>query len=327
MGASMTKHFPANSLDLGDPIGRIVNVDGRAVHMIEMGAGQPAVWLENGWLGVTLGWGGFQQMLAAHTRVCAYDRAGIAWSGPADSNRSAQNEADEFAALLDALGESEPVIILAWSGGCPVAQIFAADHPERVAGLILMDGIPPGYDLWATQAFPDQYPRERFERMEQVRRFAEKAAAGNLRETDIADWLTPELLEQFGERYLKLLLNNPNYWWTYYWQNQYLIASDAQARSKGQLADLPLTVIVATEDWWGADPYPRSLGQMWRALQYPQARLSTRGQVLPIAAGHAVFREQPGAVINAVLDMIATVGSTTPESAALVGVSKKGDRL
>ena len=304
----MTSFFPACSLDLGEPIGRIVEVDGRAVHVVAMGEGRPTVWLEHGWLGLTLGWGDFQPMLAAHTRVCAYDRAGNGWSDPADTDRSAQNEAEEFAALLDALGETEPIILLAWSGGGLVAQIFAADHPERVAGLILMDAIPPGYDLWATQAFPNRYPRERFERMEEARRFAEKAAAGALRQADIADWLTPQLLERFGNRYVKLLLNNPNYWWTYYWQNQYILASGAQVRAKGGLGGLPLTVIVAAQDWRGDDAYAQSLGQMWRALQYPQARLSTRGTVKPVRARHAVFRDQPQAVVEAVLDMMAAAG-------------------
>lgn len=314
----MTTTYRAESLDLGEPLGRIVDVCGRAVHVLEMGNG-PTVWLENGWLGLTLGWQPFQSMLAQHCRVCAYDRAGIGWSDPADSERSAQREADEFAALLDALGEGEPVIILAWSGGGPVAQIFAADHPERVAGLILMDGIPPDYDLWATQAYPHRYPRERFERMEQVRGFAEKAAVGALRKGDIAEWITTESLEQFGERYLKLLLNSPNYWWTYYWQNQYLIASGAQVRAKGLLGDLPLTVIVATEAPRDDDAYHRSLAQNWQALQYPQARLSTVGQILPIAAGHAVFRDQPGKVVNAVLDMIAVAQGAPPEAARLAG--------
>ena len=305
----MTTTYQVDSLDLGDPLGEILDVAGRGVHVVEMGEGSPVVWLENGWLGTTLGWGSFQAELAAHTRVCAYDRAGIAWSDPADCDRSAQSEADEFAALLDAMGDDEPIILLAWSGGGLTAQIFAADQPERVAGLILMDAISPDYDLWATQAYPARYPRERFERMELARSFAEMAAANSLREEDIADWLTPALVEQYGQRYLKLLLNNPNYWWTYYWQNQYLIASGAQARSKGNLGDLPLTVIVATQDWWGAEPYSQSLGQMWRALQYAQARLSTRGKALPIDAGHAVFRERREAVIAAALDMIDTVAA------------------
>lgn len=305
----MTGFFKADKLDSGEPIGRIVDVDNRAVHVVESGCGSPTIWLENGWLGTTLGWGGFEEALAAHTRVCAYDRAGIAWSDPANSDRNAQNEADEFAALLDALGETEPFILLAWSGGGPVSRIFAADHPERVAGLILMVAIPPGYDLWATQSYPGRYPRERFERMEIVRQFAEKAAAKTLTEEDIADCLTPDLVERFGERYLKLLLNNPNYWWTYYWQNQYLIASDAQARSKGKLGDLPLTVIVATQDWWGDELYARSLSQMWRALQYAQSRLSTQGKALPIDAGHAVFRERPDVVIAAALEMIGAIAA------------------
>ncbi|MCY3831681.1 MAG: alpha/beta hydrolase [Chloroflexi bacterium] len=305
----MTSFHRSASLDLGDPLGDIIDVGGRRVHVVTMGRGAPTVWLENGWLGTTLGWGSFQAALAAHTRVCAYDRAGIAYSDPSTSDRSAQSEADEFAALLDALGETEPIIILAWSGGGPVAQIFAADHPERVAGLILMDGIPPGYDLWATQTYPNRYPRERFERMELARRFAEKAAAKSLTKEDIAEWITPATLEQYGDRYLKLLLNNPNYWWTYYWQNQYIIASDAQARSKGKLGDLPLTVIVATQDCWGDEPYSQSLGRMWRALQYSQARLSTRGMALSVEAGHALFRDRPEAVISAALDMIETIAA------------------
>lgn len=308
--AAAERLFPAASLDLGEPLGKIINVDGRGVHVVEMGQGSPTVWLENGWLGVTMGWQPFQERLAAHTRVCAYDRAGIAWSDPSDSCRTAQNEADEFAALLDATGETEPIILLAWSGGGPVARIFAADHPERVAGLILMDAIPPDYDLWTTNTYPNRYPAEKQERLELIRGFAEKAAAGELSEEDIADWITPETASRYGERYKNLLLNNPNYWWTYYWQYHYIMASGAQVQSKGWLGDLPLSVIVATAEENGDDEYQRSLGEMWRAMQYPQARLSSRGRVVPVAAGHAVFRQQPDAVIDVVLKMIAAVGAT-----------------
>ena len=320
-GKRMINFIPADLLDLGEPIGRIVDVAGRAAHVVEMGAGEPTVWLENGWLGTTLGWQPFQQMLAAHTRVCAYDRAGIAWSDPVDSHRSAQNEADEFAALLDALGEIKPIVLLAWSGGGPVAQIFAADHPERVAGLILMDAIPPAYDLWATQTYPNRYPRERFEHLETARGFAEKAARGVLSQADIAEWITPDLRKRFGQRYLKLLLNSPNYWWTYYWQNQYIMASGAQVQAKGGLGDLPLTVIVATAEPHENDDYHQSLAQSWQALQYPQARLSSKGKALPVAAGHAVFREQPFAVIDAVLDMMAAVNCKTPAGVPLAGAN------
>ena len=64
-----------------------------------------------------------------------------------------------------------------------------------------------------------------------------------------------------------------------------------------------VSVIIASEQDAG-DDYQRVLSQMWRALQYPQARLSTRGKALPVDAGRAVFRERPAAVIAAMLDMI-----------------------
>jgi len=173
--------------------------------------------------------------------------------------------------------------------------------------LILMDAIPPGYDLWATQTYPARYPREWQDRLEDIRSFAQRAAKGTLRESDIVGWITPETAARHGGRYKKLLLNNPNFWWTYYWQNQYIFASGAQVQSKGSLGDLPLRVIVATAGERGDDAYRRSLGEMWRAMQYPQARLSSRGRVVPVAARHAVFREQPQAVIDVVLDLLAEI--------------------
>ena len=66
---------------------------------------------------------------------------------------------------------------------------------------------------------------------------------------------------------------------------------------------------------------------MWRALQYPQTRLSTRGKALPLKAGHAVFREQPAAVIDAVLDMIAEIMNCTPDSTALDAAKVLGGYL
>ena len=125
----MTSFYPASALDLGQPFGRMVDVDGRAVHIVEMGAGAPTVWLENGWLATCLGWQPFQRMLAAHTRVCAYDRAGIGFSDPVDSQRCAQNEADEFAELLDAPW-AKPRQSSCWHG--PAADRSRRSSPRTI---------------------------------------------------------------------------------------------------------------------------------------------------------------------------------------------------
>ena len=75
--------------------------------------------------------------------------------------------------------------------------------------------------------------------------------------------------------------------------------------AKGSLGDLPLTILVADDFEMGSEPYHQHLGRMWRDLQVEQARLSTRSRVIRVPAGHAIFRDQPQAVIDAVLDMIA----------------------
>ena len=43
-------------------------------------------------------------------------------------------------------------------------------------------------------------------------------------------------------------------------------------------------------------------------MQFQQARLSTRGRVIQVDAGHAVFRERPDVVVAVVREMIEAAG-------------------
>jgi pimeloyl-ACP methyl ester carboxylesterase len=291
-------------LDIGEPLGEIVDVHGRGVHVHCTGEGGPTIWLENGWAGTTLGWLPFQEMLAQQTRVCAYDRAGSGWSEPSDIIRTAQNEADEFVQLLDVLGETEPFILLAWSGGGPVAQIVVADHPDKVIGLILMDAIPPQYDLWAMQTYPYSYWQEKQHHLEKIRAYAEQSALQKLRYEDIPEWFVQSLLDTHGDRYLKLILNNPNYWWTYYWENQFVLTSGSQVQTKVSHSNIPIKVIISSQLPADTSSYHQNLARMWQSMQEVQARLSTDGEVIWVDAGHAIFREQPQIVIDLILSMI-----------------------
>ena len=60
------------------PTGRLVEVDGRRLHLNCAGVGSPTVILEAG-LGVaaSLSWAPVQNEIARFTRVCSYDRAGL----------------------------------------------------------------------------------------------------------------------------------------------------------------------------------------------------------------------------------------------------------
>lgn len=297
----MAPYLPAKQLDLGDPIGTIVDVHGRDVHVVQAGDSGPLVWFLNGWFGLTPSLYPFLAQLGEHARAFAYDRAGNAWSDPVDMFRTAQNEADEFAALLDAMNQDEPFVLVAWSGGGRVAQLFAADHPDRVQALVLLDAIPPGYELWATQTYPYRYPLETQTRLERIRQFAERAAQRSLTDEDIAGYYIADSVERYGERYRVLLRNSPNYWWTYYWQNQFTITSGFQVQAKVRLTDIPLTLMIASQLPGDPSDYRQSLGRMWQTMQHAQSALSTNSEVIYVDTGHAIHREQPDAVIDAVL--------------------------
>jgi len=291
--------------ELEGPLGEMVDVDGRMVHVYCIGEGSPTVWLENGWSALVLSWQPFQEVLSEYSRVCSYDRAGYGWSEANGIDRSAQAAANEFAALLDVMGEEDPFVLAAWSGGGLVSQIYAANHPDKVLGLALIEGLPPTYDLWATQTFPNQYWQGTQESLESVRGYAEQSAAGELTYDDISWWFNEALSERYGDYYHDLILENPDYWYTYYWETQMVIASGAQVQAAVSLTDMPMKVIISSQlPKDDLSVYRQTRARMWQTLQHQQASLSTNSEVIWSDTGHAVFREDPELVVNAILALI-----------------------
>ena len=80
---------------------------------------------------------------AATTRVCAYDRAGQGWSDDADSPQDGVTAAEDLHALLAVAGEHGPYVLVGHSIGGPYAMTYAAQYPEQVAGMVLLDSSSP----------------------------------------------------------------------------------------------------------------------------------------------------------------------------------------
>src|SRR5437879_5848390 len=59
------------------PPGRLVDVGGRRMHLVESGAGSPAVVLESGIAASCLNWTNIHTEAARFTRVCSYDRGSL----------------------------------------------------------------------------------------------------------------------------------------------------------------------------------------------------------------------------------------------------------
>jgi pimeloyl-ACP methyl ester carboxylesterase len=123
------------------PPGCLVDVGGHRLHAICAGQGSPVVVLESAIAGSSLSWAIVQPSIAQFTRVCAYDRAGLGWSDPPSCARTVERILDELGAVLQEVGVRDPCVLVGHSFGSLVVRAYAARHPERVAGLVLID--PP----------------------------------------------------------------------------------------------------------------------------------------------------------------------------------------
>src|SRR5919112_2869137 len=121
------------------PPGRLVDIGGYRLHLWCTGNGAPAVILDTGLGGSSADWGFVQPEVARFTRVCSYDRAGMGYSDRGPSPRTARRIASELAELLRRSGNAGPVVLVGASIAGFDVRLFASDHPDRVAGLVLVD--------------------------------------------------------------------------------------------------------------------------------------------------------------------------------------------
>ncbi len=121
--------------------GRLIDVGGHRLHAVCRGEGTPIVLLESGIAASSLSWTLVQPEVATFTRVCAYDRAGLAWSDLASSPRTFDRIVQELRAVLMDIAPRGPYVLVGHSFGSFVVRGYAAHFPSDVAGVVLVD--PP----------------------------------------------------------------------------------------------------------------------------------------------------------------------------------------
>lgn len=121
------------------PPGRMVDVGGHRLHLVERGAGEPAVIFESGISATCLNWTRVRTEVERFTRACTYDRAGLGWSDLAESARIASNILSDLHALLEAARLPKPFILVGHSFGGLLVRAYASRRPDDVAGLVLVD--------------------------------------------------------------------------------------------------------------------------------------------------------------------------------------------
>lgn len=288
------------------PPGRLVDVGGYALHIDCRGpAGGPTVLLEAGNADFSVHWSAVQDRIAGFAHVCAYDRAGLGWSEPATGPRTIGAMSRELASLLQGAGIDGPLVLVGHSFGALVSLSFAAEHTDRVAGLVLID-----------PAHPDQ-----LERLPALARAVDEGVAqfGGL--VPLADWgLLAAMPGNIPNRGLPAeahadyaaVLATKGYFAAAAAETATLPANlAAVGEIGGRLGDLPVSIVSR-----GLPEAPAGLSAAeveafeagWAELQGDVLGVSTNArQVVAGASGHYVQLAEPELVVEAVRDALAAL--------------------
>jgi pimeloyl-ACP methyl ester carboxylesterase len=131
-----------DSVAVPPPIGRLVDIGGRRLHLNCTGKGSPAVIVENGSSSFSIEWALVQPKVATFTRMCTYDRAGYAWSDRGPEDNTVEETMDDLHQLLRIADVPSPYVLVGHSIGGMYVRAYQRRYPADVVGLVLVDATP-----------------------------------------------------------------------------------------------------------------------------------------------------------------------------------------
>jgi pimeloyl-ACP methyl ester carboxylesterase len=123
--------------------GQLIDVGGHRLHLHCTGSGSPTVVFEPGGGASSSDFAWIAPDVARATTVCVYDRAGRGWSDATDSPQDGTHIAANLHTLLERAHIPGPYVLAGHSFGGLYVQSFAAQFPDQVAGMVLLDSTAP----------------------------------------------------------------------------------------------------------------------------------------------------------------------------------------
>jgi len=123
------------------PPGTFIDIDGQRLHTVCAGGGRPTVLFESGIAASSLSWARVLPAVAGFTRACVYDRAGLGWSESARTPRTVARLVAELHGVLTSSSTGGSAVLVGHSFGAFLVCVYAREHPDGIAGLVLLD--PP----------------------------------------------------------------------------------------------------------------------------------------------------------------------------------------
>jgi pimeloyl-ACP methyl ester carboxylesterase len=283
-----------------EPIGKLVDIGGRRLHLVCMGSGFPTVVMESGAAEGFYSWWLVQNELKKDVRTCSYDRAGFGWSDPTPS-RSVAGYVDDLHELLRRAGEKSPYILAGHSMGGSIVQRYYWRHPEEVAGIIAVD---PANNEMSLPPFPA---------------LVEAVAAHRARRTkEMAEWRTTDKwpVQQFPSELpadlrakLEAASASRN-WWEARFAEGSLPDLELKMTPEQRRIGVPLVVITASKwsrpDGWPDETFAAFQARM-RVSHDEIASRSPHAKRIDVPTSHSVQLEAPAVVAEQIRVMVAAV--------------------
>ncbi len=281
------------------PPGRLVDVGGYSLHIQCVGSGSPTVVFDAGLGGTSLDWTLVQAVIGQTTRVCTYDRAGMGRSDNGLAPRTPAQIAGELHTLLGNAGLAGPYVLVGHSLGGKNVRLFTLQHPDEVAGLVLVDARGEYVDAhtWPAEAAAFQQGIARQGTMYGIAR-----ALGVVRLVGASQWGPPALPAQ-TRLAMALFATGQHDLRATAAEAQQRAADDGQLQAAPGLGARPLIVLASGQNM---EQIPN-----WPEAQRRQAALSTHGRLIVVTgSGHYIQLEQPPVVIDAVRQVVAQARSS-----------------
>ena len=153
------------------------------LHAVDTPGGTPPLLFLSGGFGSVQNWDRVIRRLAQKYRAVRFDARARGKSGTS-ADYSVSAAVDDVGRVIDAT-EIERPILVGWSYGATIAVRYAAQHPEQVGGLVLIDG---AYPITMFDEAGEQKVRKQFRRLGWIMRIlAALGRSARMSPTESAD--------------------------------------------------------------------------------------------------------------------------------------------
>jgi len=284
------------------PLGQLVDIGARRLHIHCTGSGSPAVITESGSSSFSIEWVLVQGKVSTFTRICSYDRAGFAWSDRGPAENTVEETMDDLHRLLRAAGVAAPYVLVGHSIGGMYVRAYQRRYPDEVVGLVLVDATPEEDAEYLYNGKSTPGVQLNYDQLASVYAPYLKNPPPQLELPTAVDSpynkLSPELqrAEVWAERLWRSRVDMSHSWITAEsWRQEFVALRNRRLATTHVLGDLPLIVLRRG----------RRTNDVLNQREADLVALSSTGKlVIATESDHEIQLYQPDLVVQAIRDVI-----------------------